>query len=543
MHLPTKVPKKFWSLLIALWVVFLAIGAYGWHRTLEIAHRKPQWELVVDQTIHLAKGENFKVVGAVHDEHWSLSISRAGIKAVIAAAFMQSIFWIFRRQLRQFAFRKARGHVVFAGFGMNNPDLALAASAKGQKVAIIGNDAQHPRLGELEQAGILFVAGSPVDPLKLKAAGVERSAQVVVAADCGDNETISSAETIAAMARPESLNGNEGQILVCIESLEIRELLNQRWKLVVHPSTWQARVVSFEAAALRHIVGDAARDLALVPDIAARGVRILVVADEFFSRDFLRVAIAFIQITGSRLPEYVVAVRDPKMEKAFRTLHPALDLVAKVEFIQEDDFLVPASPALAGQNFDLAVVKLADETSTLELADKVLCSPQFNAQRVRAIVLHPPKTQLIDEPRLKIDSIFEMGLKSPEFGDLELERQARENHAAYLAGLSPEERAKAQEYDALGEAFKESNRWAVLHRQIKKTIWDAAPESARAGLVEHLAICEHQRWMAEKVMNGWRGGKPRDNARRIHPDIAPFMELSEAVKEKDRVQVRKGLGL
>jgi hypothetical protein len=543
MSLPTDVSKKFWPFVIALFCIFLAMGVYGWRTTLQEAHVEPEWGMVIEQTINLVTGEEAIVVSQKHEEHWTLKVAKWGIKGVLAAALLQSGFLIFRRQIRQFAFRKVRGHQVFAGIGMNNADLALAASASGQKVAIIGEDENHPRRDELEAAGILFVSGSPTDSLKLKAAGADRSARVVVAAASGDDETIASAEIVAALSRPISPKGEKGQMLVCIESLEIRELLNQRWKLVVHPSTWQARVVSFEAAALRHIVGEAARDLALAPDIMARGPRILVVADEAFARDFLKAAIAFIQISGEQLPEYFVAVPDGKMEKAFRTLYPAVDLVAKVDFIVEEESLVPATPSLAGQKFDLAVVKLADESSTLQLADKILRSPQFVAQRVKAVVLHAPKTQFIDEPRLKIASIFEMGLKSPEFGDLELERQARENHDAYLAGLKPEERAKAQEYDALGETFKESNRWAVLHRQIKKTIWDTAPESARANLVEHLAICEHQRWMGEKVMDGWRGGKPRDNARRVHPDISTFNELSEDVKEKDRVQVRKGLGL
>ena len=543
MHLPTNVSKKFWPFLIALFCTFLAMGVYGWRTTLQEAHVEPEWGMVIEQTVNLVTGEEAIVVSQKHEEHWTLKVAKWGIKGVLAAALIQSGFLIFRRQIRQFAFRKVSGHQVFAGFGMNNADLALAASSSGQKVAIIGEDEHYPRLGELEEAGILFVAGSPTDPLKLKAAGAERSARVVVAAASGDDESISAAETIAAMSRADEPKGEKGQMLVCIESLEIRELLNQRWKLVVQPSIWQARVVSFEAAALRHIVGEAARDLALAPDIAARGPRILVVADEAFAHAFLKAAIAFIQISGERLPEYVVAVRDAKMEKAFRTLYPAVDLVAKVDFIEEEDYLVPSTPALAGQNFDLAVVKLADESSTLQLADKILRSPQFSAQRVKAVVLHTPKTQFVDEPRLKMASIFEMGLKSPEFGDLELERQARENHDAYLTGLKPEERAKAQQYDALGETFKESNRWAVLHRQIKKTIWNAATESARENLIEHLAICEHQRWMGEKVMDGWRGGKPRDNARRVHPDISTFNELSEDVKEKDRVQVRKGLGL
>lgn len=132
---------------------------------------------------------------------------------------------------------------------------------------------------------------------------------------------------------------------------------------------------------------------------------------------------------------------------------------------------------------------------------------------------------------------------SPEFGDHSLEQQARENHDAYLAGLEPAERASASPWSALPESFKDSNRWAVLHRGVKQALWQTADEAAKPALLELLACSEHQRWMAEKIMDGWRGGPVRDNQRKIHPDIRPSAELSELAKEKDRVQVRKALGL
>lgn len=545
MHLPHNVSKKFWPALVTLFCIFIAMGVYGWRTTLEEAHTEPEWGTVIEQTINLVTGEEAIVVSQKFEEHWTLKVAKWGIKAVLAAALIQSGLLIFHRQIKQWRFRKVRGHEVFAGIGMQNIDLALRAAAGGQRVAIICEDEEHPRRCEMEDAGILCLSGSATDLHKLKAAGVERCKRAVVAAVSGDDETIAAAETIATLSVSDSGEDLRGQMLVCIESQEIRDLLNNRWKLVAKPDHWSARTVSFESAALRQIVTKIASDLSKSPDALRRGPRILVVADDAFTRNFLRAATAFIQISADHLPEYYAAVQGTGLEKAFRLHYPASDLVAKVHFINTASHLVPVSPELSSLEFDLVVIKLANESLTLELASKALASPQFMAKSALAVVMHPPKTQFIDDPKLQLASIFDMGLKSPEFGDLALEQKARENHDAYLAGLESEERKKAQSYDELGEAFKESNRWAVLHREIKKSIWKAASVPERENLIEHLSICEHQRWMGEKVMDGWRFERlpEQDKTRKLHPSIIPWDQLSEEEKEKDRVQVRKALGI
>jgi hypothetical protein len=48
---------------------------------------------------------------------------------------------------------------------------------------------------------------------------------------------------------------------------------------------------------------------------------------------------------------------------------------------------------------------------------------------------------------------------------------------------------------------------------------------------------EHRRWSAERLLRGWRLG-PRNNDRRLHPDLIPFEDLDDAGREKDRAVVR-----
>ena len=53
-----------------------------------------------------------------------------------------------------------------------------------------------------------------------------------------------------------------------------------------------------------------------------------------------------------------------------------------------------------------------------------------------------------------------------------------------------------------------------------------------------MARLEHERWMAWRLLNGWRHGKKRDNAAKLHPDIVDYDELADTTKEKDRIIIR-----
>jgi hypothetical protein len=44
--------------------------------------------------------------------------------------------------------------------------------------------------------------------------------------------------------------------------------------------------------------------------------------------------------------------------------------------------------------------------------------------------------------------------------------------------------------------------------------------------------------MQEKQADGWRYGPARDDSKKLHPSIIPYLQLSESEKEKDRNTVR-----
>ena len=53
-----------------------------------------------------------------------------------------------------------------------------------------------------------------------------------------------------------------------------------------------------------------------------------------------------------------------------------------------------------------------------------------------------------------------------------------------------------------------------------------------------MAELEHGRWNMERLRNGWRYGKVRDESQRIHDCLVSWDELSTDIKPYDRDSVR-----
>lgn len=53
-------------------------------------------------------------------------------------------------------------------------------------------------------------------------------------------------------------------------------------------------------------------------------------------------------------------------------------------------------------------------------------------------------------------------------------------------------------------------------------------------LTEMLARHTHDLWAEKRFQDGWKHGPQRDDARKEHPGLVPYEQLSEAEKDYDR---------
>jgi ppGpp synthetase/RelA/SpoT-type nucleotidyltranferase len=128
------------------------------------------------------------------------------------------------------------------------------------------------------------------------------------------------------------------------------------------------------------------------------------------------------------------------------------------------------------------------------------------------------------------------------------EEMAKTIHAKYVAGSPKRLPPNMRPWDKLEETFKKANL-EQAHYSVK--ILEAAGFEAVTVVgppviftdftdseVERMAELEHGRWNVERLRNGWRYGKKRDDLQKIHDCLVPWAELPDNIKDYDRVAVR-----
>ncbi|MBI1187238.1 MAG: hypothetical protein GC206_07905 [Alphaproteobacteria bacterium] len=110
--------------------------------------------------------------------------------------------------------------------------------------------------------------------------------------------------------------------------------------------------------------------------------------------------------------------------------------------------------------------------------------------------------------------------------------------------------AMTKTWDDVLETYRDANRasadaasvrmfdlgWRPATAQEKKRA--AAAPAMREEMLPMMARREHDRWVAERLLNGWRPGPERDNIQRIHPNLVHWDKLSEELQKRDEDQVR-----
>jgi hypothetical protein len=113
-------------------------------------------------------------------------------------------------------------------------------------------------------------------------------------------------------------------------------------------------------------------------------------------------------------------------------------------------------------------------------------------------------------------------------------------------GRDPAAESSGRPWALLGTSYRNANRHQADHLWAKLAVTDCC--AVREELVEsfafapteveRLAIIEHRRWAVERWLDGWRYGAERDNARKLHPQLIPYAELSGPMQDLDRFAVR-----
>lgn len=536
----------------ALGIAFL-LGIWGFSQACEqagIASTLPQDAL---RSLGLAVGhfpqalEDRDLPVALHIARWALPL--------LTVWSMAGLAWTQVRNPWRLALVRARGdHLVISG----DADSELAARAalgaldEGRRVLLWPRDRRAGWVPDAIEAGAAEVEQAATDESVQALALDKARAAMLLSREARTN--IALAAVLMAEAARVRAAGDPLDVILRVDDLDLRRSVEQRFE------QGDRKTARVRMAALPDI---AARQLALARPIdafaragqAGRGV-LVIGFTPLIERYVLRTLAGGHYRDGGK-PGFVIHLADAaKAEAGFRARNPGADTLSPLRFVE-----ARADPTGIGALIDQHVAAHGEPVAILIDAggdDRTLAIALAVDARYRTAALVAPPIHV------RMDSGYDarLGAGILPFGalanladpDMLLQDRhdvlARSIHDFYLEGRFAEGerigvRASMQEWDDLPESFRDDNRLVADCYSLKlRDIGARLVEGSGPSLVltpdelEELSRAEHDRWMAAKLVQGWTFGAVRDDAKRLHPDIIPYDELSEAIKDLDREQVR-----
>ena len=465
------------------------------------------------------------------------------LAAVLLVVLAAIVLWeLVGRELRRAWFRSRGGHLLLAG---TPDDVAGLARAHRAPTAYLAPDhataadfaRHHPFREALEIDGRRL-------PQQLARYGAP-AARLVAAVTHNDLINVALAE--AALERP-----GRAEILLRLEQASVRALSSHR---------------------LRQRAEQHGRDLAIVSRTALQTRRGMAAAmsGRYTLDDAPRTHIA---ITGTGEGLQAVAMEVVRQGFGLDTDKPLISILrtgmsdfaaGALERLQTNEAAevqVTTAIAAAAGSLDRAITGLVLDAPALSAVHCLGATPE-EAEAIALewedvlLALHQPIPPIVaygatDRPFGTTGMIrVAVAPDLAEARDLArlMDARAVAVHAEFLRaqreargdrfGAAPAE----AEWAHLPEPFRDDNRNVAdqMDYKLASIFMCAVPGTHNAPIgpedAEALARLAHARWWASKALSGWRFGKVRDDRAQLHPDMQPYDQLSEPVKQKDRDEV------
>lgn len=492
-----------------------------------------------------------------------LEVARLLSPAVLGYAAVKALLVIFRDQLQLYRVRFFKDHVVVCGLGLKGAMVVKLFADNGYRVIGIEEDTLTGQIEQCRSYGATVLLGDAADATLLKCARIGTARYVF--AVCPEDGT--NAE-IAIHAR-RFVRDRRGAGLTCfmhLSNLDLIGLLRER------------EIVTQKADAFR-------LELFNVYD---SGARALLSAHPSFSEEMdshvlvigtTRAATGLIVRmaklwhvlygkSGNRLHLTVVDSLADERIKALCLRYPPLGRACDIKTYSVDS----ESAAFMEEDFlggttsrrPVTAVYVCVGSDTKGLAAALGLRQRLQERDVPIVVTTRHETGLGALLRGEDGSGERFGLLhgfglldhacSPELlleGTHEI--LARATHEEYLRerhrqGITVTDDPALRPWEELDEKLKNSSRRYADHIGVKlKAVggviaplddWDATLFEPTPVEIERLAEMEHERWVRERLDEGWTPGA-RDVVKKKSPYLVPWAELSQDIQEYDRALVRE----
>ncbi|MFC2022967.1 RyR domain-containing protein [Chloroflexota bacterium] len=481
---------------------------------------------------------------------------------------IQTLALIFHGQLQLFRVRFMKDHIVICGLGRKGLLLTQRYREKGERVLVIEQDGNNSRLRQCQEYGAIPLIVNAADPVLLRKVRVGK-AKVVISV-CGDDGT--NAE-VAVHAR-ELVWDRKGKALSClihISDFQLCNLLREREIRLGKLDAFKLHLFNVFESGARILLDEyppfstTGEDYGSRPHLVVVGMghlgESLVVnaARNWWDRDRKsdeRLRITLIDREAGNKKESL-CLRYSQLERACELVPIEVDIQApefeRAEFLFDDH-----------RRCDVTMLYICLDDDSHALGAAMMIRQRVRALEVPIVIRMTRDAGLATLLRGEEDKP-ESFASMHAFGLLDRtctpdlifrcthEILARAIHEDYVKneqkkGHTIQSNPSLVPWKSLPESLKESNRRATEHIFIKldaigcdiaiTTDWDTPRFEFTPEEVELLAQMEHERWVEERLGDGWIYSPTKDLEKKTSPSLVPWDELSEEDKDLDRNQAR-----
>jgi voltage-gated potassium channel Kch len=571
---PTWLDLRPLVLALGILAVFV-LGTIGFQRYATVHHEEPSVLNSLYRALVLFELGGFEVNPPIP---WALEVARFLAPLLVGYALFRGVVTVFRNQLQLAGIRLlTRNHVVVAGLGELGFRLAARFRERGFRVIVIEIDEANGRIQSARERGISVLSGDARDRRMLAKARAEHARYLIVT--CGeDGDNVEAA--VAAAKLSEGRPAGKLHVLVHLEDPGLWRMLKAEAISRFGHQAVRMEFFNAFATAARILLDERSPFAAMATPTSPRHPHILVVGLEGIG-DALVLNVARLWQSSQPAPgeELRVTILVPDANSVRRELlarYPELERICDLRTVQARlgvelqrgelgvDTANGAGEAggAGGLPISTVYVCLAAEAHALEVALALRARPELHGVPIAVAVNEAGvglATILHDDPETA-HGVYGFGLLGPALQVEPLlrgtnESLARAKHEEYVRHQLARGVALGQglmvPWEQLDEEWKDANRAFAdgIGAQLATAGCVLVPApliDPRGALfaftpqeLESLARSEHDRWVADKVHNGWRYGPERNDDRKIHPLIVDWDQLPDRERDKDREPVRE----
>ncbi len=551
-----------WFVIGGLWLVALLLGYVGFARHFAaLGERRSPFTLLY-LTVQLFTLES----GAVSESvSWPLELARWLAPAVAAYTALQTLALIFREQLQLTRLRFFSDHTVICGLGRKGFRLAQGFRQLGDRVVAIERDEENDLIQAARAEDVVVLTGNATQLELLRRAKVHTARRLISV--CGDDGTNAEVGVRASQLTP-TRRRKTLQCVLHITNPQLCALLREREIESGRIDGFRLDFFNVFDAGARTLLNEhppfrealAHPPHVLVVGLGRMGENVLVHMARKWSTqrpapgDRLRVTVVDWEADGRAES---LRLRYPRLGEVCELIPQSIDVRGAA--FQRGDFLFNADGrceittmfvCLDDDSLGLSTA-LTLRQRVLEQDIPIVVRMEQDAGLARLVTgLHPHDHRL---ENIHAFPLLDRTCTPDQLLGGTHEIIARAIHEGYL-GFQPvpappsEAGPAVVAWDELSDEYRESCRRQADHigatiREVgcalaPQTDWRAEPFQFTAEEVEKMARLEHRRWKKERERDGWTHGPSKDEEKKTNPNLVPWEELPEDVKELNRDMVR-----